>query len=87
MNALNPGDDFDHSGFIDGADCNCPNDCDETIYFQEMSQAALKYVIKKDTPLFTSQGQLNIERECFPIQYYSIQCSTVIYNLTNITQY
>jgi amiloride-sensitive sodium channel len=30
------------AGLISGSDCECPNDCEETLYFQEMSQADLK---------------------------------------------
>ena len=35
-------DSSDIAGFIPGPDCNCPSDCKETIYSQEMSQAKLR---------------------------------------------
>ena len=34
--------DSDIAGFIPGPDCNCPTDCKETLYSQEMSQAKLR---------------------------------------------
>ena len=34
--------DSDIAGFIPGPDCNCPSDCKETLYSQEMSQAKLR---------------------------------------------
>jgi hypothetical protein len=27
-----------NNGLIEGVLCNCPNECDETIYFQELTQ-------------------------------------------------
>ena len=35
-------DSSDITGFIPGPDCNCPSDCKETLYSQEMSQAKLR---------------------------------------------
>ena len=35
-------DSSDIAGFIPGPDCNCPTDCKETLYSQEMSQAKLR---------------------------------------------
>ena len=35
-------DSSDVAGFIPGPDCNCPTDCKETLYSQEMSQAKLR---------------------------------------------
>ena len=32
----------DVSSFIEGPDCNCPSDCEETLYYQEMSQAKIR---------------------------------------------
>ena len=52
MNALDPGKDEtvkDRSELINGASCNCPNDCEEVTYSQEISQARI--------------GQLNEEFE------------------------
>ncbi len=51
IKALNPGEGdivtAEDLG-IQGTDCNCPNDCQETVYTQEMSQAELR----KDSRFF-----------------------------------
>ena len=44
MAALNTGEDEQDESLIDGASCNCPVDCEETVYFTEMSSARLKSV-------------------------------------------
>ena len=31
----------DHDSFIEGPDCNCPSNCEETLYSQEMSSAKI----------------------------------------------
>ena len=46
MGAINPKmvkSDSKEQNFIPGPNCNCPSDCEETIYSQEMSQANMKY--------------------------------------------
>ena len=40
--ALRPPDADTFDGMIDGATCNCPLDCEETVYSQEISQASIR---------------------------------------------
>jgi hypothetical protein len=46
LNALKPDiseeDDLAASDFVSGADCNCPEGCDEVVYSQELSVADLR---------------------------------------------
>ncbi len=42
LNALKPEAGDKSSDFIEGADCNCPHDCEETVYSTDMSQADLR---------------------------------------------
>ena len=40
--ALRPPDADTFDGMIEGAECNCPLDCEETVYSQEISQASIR---------------------------------------------
>ena len=40
--ALRPPDKESFEDMIEGANCTCPNDCEETIYSQEISQARIR---------------------------------------------
>ena len=40
--ALRPPDADTFDGMIEGAECNCPLDCEETVYSQEISQATIR---------------------------------------------
>ena len=40
--ALRPPDTDSFDGMIEGAECNCPLDCEETVYSQEISQASIR---------------------------------------------
>ena len=49
LNAVNPGQQVVSGGdsaasdeFVDGVDCDCPNDCEETVYSTDTSQADLR---------------------------------------------
>ena len=82
--ALRPPESDGYEGMIDGAAfCNCPLDCEETVYSQEISQAECFKKSEKYTSFsFLLQGTFHTRRNSVKISFF---CITGLGLMANIT--